>query len=1035
VATPTARHRTRSSICPAAQRDAAFPLVIACFALSGFAALLYQTVWTRQFAFVFGTSELAVATVLAAYMGGLSAGAALAGRLAPRIRRPILVYGLFELGIGAAALAVPLAISASNRLAVAIFGGASEPPDVAGLALPAFYLASSFVILMAPTFLMGATLPLLARHAVRSEHELGRRVALLYAANTGGAVLGTLGAAFALLPAFGLRATVVIGAGMNGVVFLLAALVARRAPLLAPATDEGMRTIQPTASRSGSVLPLMLVSGAVSFVYEVLWTRLLGHVLGGSVHAFATMLATFLLGIALGSAIASRWARARDTAARGFAAAQIGIALASVLAYAAVNRLPEAAQSLGASAQGGLAAGALLAGAVLLPSTLFIGATFPLAVRVLARDASEAGTATARVYAWNTLGAIVGAVGGGFVLIPALGYADTVFLCAASGLVLALTASLVLVGGTRRVAAFASLLLLTLVLVRPGEPSTLLRTSPLKLKPQPGELTFVAVGRTATVVLIDTGGRWLLRTNGLPESGIPVAGSDSNEQLPSRWMGGIPTVARPGLESLLFVGFGGGRQLEGVAPSVQRIDVIELEPEVIAANRVVADRRAPDPLSDPRLRIHLNDARGALLLTERRWDAIVSQPSHPWTAGAAHLYTREFFELVREHLTPGGVFVQWIGLRFVDQPLLRTLLATLTDVFPHVRVLRPGTGAAWLFVASAAPLPLEASLARAQPIDEAHLGTLGLDRPEDLAAQTALDEQGAWAFGEGAPLNTDDRNLLQMHAPRALRNPVDMYALDSALASLDPLVPLRGLDPLIVVRKLLDTNQLARAARVARSLEETTTRRIALALVEARKDRRTADATLRAILEDEPQAVEARKALALLLASRIVAGDPAARTLASALEPPARAVIEGWRWSGENAWERVRVLDSELAQVPPDDTLYTPAVQLRMRWRIESGDPAQAKAAVALGDQLLVRARQPQQRLLRAWALAVSGAAEPALADLEQLAVQVRNAPALVAGLRRAVSSLPRTGALAARRTRLEQRLQRLENTPPPPRS
>ena len=215
-------------------RDRSFPLLLACFLFSGLAALIYETAWTREFSFVFGTSDLAVATVLAAYMAGLAAGAALAGRYAARLARPILVYGLLELGIAISALAVPFAIAAARLLYVALFGSQEALPDAGGLATPLFYLACSFLILFVPTALMGATLPLLARYAVREDAQIGTRIGTLYAVNTAGAVGGVVLAGFVLLPEVGLRATIACAAAVNALVFGAAWALARSAPALAP---------------------------------------------------------------------------------------------------------------------------------------------------------------------------------------------------------------------------------------------------------------------------------------------------------------------------------------------------------------------------------------------------------------------------------------------------------------------------------------------------------------------------------------------------------------------------------------------------------------------------------------------------------------------------------------------------------------------------------------------------------------------------------------------------------------------------------
>ena len=280
-----------------------FIAVSACFVLSGFAALLYQTAWLRQFSIVFGTSELAVATVLAAYMAGLGAGAAIAARLVDRLRRPLLVYGLLEGGIALTALCVPLLLAFAGWLHVMALGGLPEPPDATGLAQPAYYLLVSFVILALPTGFMGATLPLLTRHAVHQDRQVGPRVAWLYGINTAGAVFGTLVAAFVLLPRVGLQSTVLVGVGVNLLVFLIAAAIARRSSQ--PRTDDVASDVAreeqsrtPGAAIAVRILPIMLVSGANAFLYEVLWTRLLNHALGGTIYAFATMLASFLTGIA-----------------------------------------------------------------------------------------------------------------------------------------------------------------------------------------------------------------------------------------------------------------------------------------------------------------------------------------------------------------------------------------------------------------------------------------------------------------------------------------------------------------------------------------------------------------------------------------------------------------------------------------------------------------------------------------------------------------------------------------------------------------
>ena len=349
-----------------------FTGVCLCFLLSGFAALLYQTAWMRQFSTVFGTSELAVATVLSAYMGGLALGSALAGKFIEKFTRPVLTYGILEAAIAVSALLVPVFMSMANWAYVAVLGGQPNPPDASGLGQSVFYFTVTFIILVIPTACMGATLPLLTRYAVTNDLQIGSRVGLLYAINTIGAVAGTIMAAFVLLPAFGLLGTVWSGVLVNFIVFILAVLIARQVP--DQVTDEvqtendqseGTDTATKVFSRTGIILPVMLISGTVSFIYEVLWTRLLSHILGGSVTAFATMLASFLTGIAIGSAVAARFANDPNKSIKLFIGVQLAIAIASMAIYQWIH--------LAIPVDKGLQGNVGVAMAILLPATLFIG--------------------------------------------------------------------------------------------------------------------------------------------------------------------------------------------------------------------------------------------------------------------------------------------------------------------------------------------------------------------------------------------------------------------------------------------------------------------------------------------------------------------------------------------------------------------------------------------------------------------------------------------------------------------------------------
>lgn len=960
----------------------AFLLLLGCFLLSGMAGLVYQTAWTQQFALTFGASELAVVAVLAAYMAGLTLGAAAAARWLGRIRRPVLAYGLLELGVALSALAVPALLGLANRLQVALLGHAAGLPEEGAAATLAFHLAASFLVLLAPTALMGATLPVLARYAVVRDEELGTRVGTLYTVNTLGAALGTLGAGFLLLPAVGLGRTVWAGVALNTLAFVLAVPLFRSsARAAAPAAPAG-----PLGHRY--VLPLTLVSSAVSFTYEVLWTRLLTFVLGGSVYAFSTMLATFLAGIALGAAVASRVGRTRTSARAGFALAQLGTALASLAAFHLVDRLPRFAQRLTEAGTGSLLSGGVLSAAILLPGAVCTGSTFPFAVRILAERADQAGRATAAAYAWSTVGAVLGAVAGGLWLLPALRYEGTMLALFLAGLILAAAAALGPRPRSWTLAGLTAATLLAPVLARPRAPWSLLRHSSL-----PGQLdgpvVYLGVGRGATVAVFDQGGEWRLTSNGLPEAAVQGPGARPSRYAVAHWLSLLAIAARPEARSLMVVGLGAGKTVEDVPPSIESIDVVELEPEMVRANRALGARRARDPLADPRLRLRLNDARSALLLTDRRFDAIVSQPSHPWTAGAAHLYTREFFTLVRGRLSEDGVFVLWMGQLFVDDPLLRSLLATLRAVFPHVEVYDPRPGGSLLFVAAGRPLRMAETAGRAiagAPAAWAAQGVLGT---EDVLATLVQDEAGVAKVAEGAAVNTDRHNLLQTRSPRILGRPLGIAGTDRLFASFDPLrAEAAGPAGGRLVRRFVREGRLPRARRMAGAMPPGAPRRVAEAGIDvAAGARPRAEAALLAVLRDEPGSTDALETLVVLRADDLVRGDdPDGLLPRVAADPLASAVLEGWRRSEAGRVAEVKDLEGVLAQVAPNEPLHEPALRLRLAWRLASGDRERAREAIALLDPFMAENATARDALLRARLAVNAGDPPAAYASLLEIA-------------------------------------------------
>ena len=714
----------------------------------------------------------------------------------------------------------------------------------------------------------------------------------------------------------------------------------------------------------------MLLSGAVAFHYEVLYARLLSHVLGSSIYAFATMLAAFLAGIALGGAAGGQIAARASRSATAFGLTQLAIGVASVAAYTSLQFfVPESREP---------AALAAWAVAVLLPATTCIGATFPLAVRILVGDEREAGTATARVYGWNTAGAIAGSVLAAFWLIPALGFGGsmTLAVAASAGLALLAAARLPTVW-PRLVPISAALAAAALLAYHPGRPVAVVTNAAFDLPAvRGGTERFFSVGRSATVLMTESDGFFELRTNGLPEASILPVGAAPVGQT-QQWLVALPLIARPDAERLLLVGLGGGVALENLPASVREVDVVELEPEVTAANRAIADRRLTDPLRDDRVRIVHNDARNALRLSDKRFDIIVSQPSHPWTAGASHLFTREFFAAAHDHLQADGVFLQWMSSAFIDAELLRSLAATLTDVFTHVRLYEPEPSVL-LFLASDGVLNPAAGLAESgRPIagDPLWFGNMRLNGPADLMAALLLDEAGVDGFAAGAPLSTDDRNRMAT-ASRARADGLSGEALDTLLASWDPLAAPGRLPPALAAAidwtyigsRLVADGRLDRAERLRSAVADPADAQLLAGLILGARGRiREAADAFRAALEADPASQTARFALIEPRLAALATGvaSPDTARIASGLRGSARAVVDGWRLAFEEDWQGLAELDLSLARATPTDLWFPASARLRADWRTKvAGDGAfdAALTATRIIDRAL--AVQPDLDLL-----------------------------------------------------------------------
>jgi hypothetical protein len=485
---------------------------------------------------------------------------------------------------------------------------------------------------------------------------------------------------------------------------------------------------------------------------------------------------------------------------------------------------------------------------------------------------------------------------------------------------------------TRPVGAAAALCVV-LVVAPPRTPEVLLRFLPLGGRVGEGEVDYIGVGRSATVLLM-RGARWRLHTNGLPEAYIDPPEYPSDRRGEATWLGLLPVLARPNADHVLYVGLGAGISVGATPASVSRIDVAELEPEVVRANRSVASRRAFDPLAQSRVHLHIGDARGALALSNERYDAIVSQPSHPWTSGASHLYTREFFELASAHLEPDGVLVQWMGVDFITRPALRSLIATLLAVFPHLEVLRP-TPTSLIFLASHQPIDLLDSAADLLAAESREPGRLTFRCLEDVAAIRVATESSLREVAAGAPLLTDDRNPLGSGLRRGLgAEGVEQFLTRHGSSSIP-----EGVQIAALIRSLLAIGQTGRVSEVIAGLEGAPRELARGWLAHDRGHLETAGLHFEKSLELDPSLEDAR--LGLLIQGR---GGEFGRGLEDAVGEAARAAAKG-------DWQLVAEFEESLATTPLDHLLYRDVTRLRIDWRVALEQ--QGSVALSLVDAML----------------------------------------------------------------------------------
>ncbi|HEX9940729.1 MAG TPA: fused MFS/spermidine synthase [Thermoanaerobaculia bacterium] len=755
-------------------------------------SLACQVIWLRKISYLFGSTAGVFSTVLSIFLLGLAFGALAAGRAADRAARPWRLLGILEILLGAWCLVSLPIFTAGRNLFLAV-----SPGDLAPLPAALAKFVVVLLCMLAPTLAIGAVFPLAVRLYGRDLGHLGHDLSLVYGMDTLGAAVGALLAGFVLVPELGLAAsTWLLGAG--AVVLGLAILVARgerdrqdRREKRAARTVTAEPALE-TAAEAGSALRLWAIlgtfflSGGAALLLETGWNRFFSLLNGTHVYSTSTVLAGFLTGIGLGSLLMARWI---DRIRNPFAAVALlyGIvAVCGMLVFRSAGLFTWAYFAIFERSRGYYVfqlGACLVIALIVLLATLAMGANFPLVARIATRAGAERGTSAGRVFFANTLGAVLGAFLAEFVLLPAWGFPG-LMLTTLAVYALGAMVFLALSPGPRRLAfaaACAALIAGAFLLspvVRPfAMPYHALYYHGLRLASREAYLDELrrmrlvdeTQGFYGQVAVARIGPDLLLKHNGKTDASTAVR--DNRTQL---LLGHLPLLFHPNPRRVLAIGLGGGFTLRAVVhhPEPVRITAVEIDPEVVTTARKHFAAFNDHALDDPRVRVVTNDGRNFVDGTAERFDVITSEPPNIWVAGVSGLFTQEFYRSAAARLAPGGILCQWVPLYEMEKEDFRTMLRTLTSVFPEVTFWQVGTDV--ILLASKQPFQIEL------PQVVAKLRRPGLARDftaigltmrgviEFLNSPAVRPDQVPAFLGRVDALNVDDKPVLEFSTARNL---------------------------------------------------------------------------------------------------------------------------------------------------------------------------------------------------------------------------------------------------------------------------
>lgn len=783
---------------------AASVLLYACFFLSGAASLVYEVVWMRQLALTLGSTTPAVSTVLATFMLGLALGAWAFGRVADRARDPLRLYAYLEAGVGLYALLVPRLVETTRGWHVA----AAQGLEGHGAALLALRLVSAAALLLLPTVLMGGTLPILVRFAGRSR-SLGRELGLLYGVNVAGAVVGCLLAGFVLIRAFGVTGAGTVAAVLNlsiAVAVLLAGKE-RTAPLPSVGGhDPGEGPVPSIAGGRGLLWAVVFLSGFVTLGCEVLWTRMLVFSFHSTVYAFTMILSTFLAGLALGSWAFASWIAGKRESFATLAGVQIaaGLVAVALVPWAArvSDSIPVLSRSFGYSGASYMLVTALAAAALMLLPTVLMGVVFPMATRLLADDPGRVGRRIGGAYLLNTVGSALGAVMVPFLFVPQLTLKGAFLLLC--GLQIAVGGLLLVQAPLSRRGRVASMSSAAVLLGLGAWLVSAELAGPNPFDPPRGigarekwEVLAHRDGTTASVSVV----QYRDGVRGLRIDGFEAAAEDSDVYAYMRLMSHLPLLLHPDPHRLLVISFGTGATAgTGLLHPGVRIDMVDINPAVFGFGHYFS-RANGDVLRSPRARAIVDDGRNYVLVSREKYDVITSEPMPPTYAGIVNLYSREYYQLARERLNPGGFVVQWLPFSLLDEGQTLAILRTVQSVFPETTLWIQGRSG---IIVARRDQPSEIDVAALRrrledPVLREGLGRIGVRSLGDVVAFYGLGPATVARITASAGLVTDEHPSLEFPRVRHLMYTVRRFYRDEELRSLVLVNGLRLEEPLPLV--------------------------------------------------------------------------------------------------------------------------------------------------------------------------------------------------------------------------------------------